>query len=67
MPHNTSTDYVSQGSYLTFNSVNASVSAGTVVVEHIRGGYIITFDITDTLGRAISGVIQGALENGTNP
>ena len=67
MPHGTSTDYVANSSYLTLNSVKSSFAAGTVVVEHIRGGYIITFDITDDLGRPISGVIQGAIENGTNP
>lgn len=67
MAHGVASDYVANSSYLTLNSVKSSFAAGTVIVEHIRGGYIFTFDITDDLGRPLSGVIQGAIEGGTNP
>ena len=51
----------------TFNNVEAYFESGYITVEHISGGYIFTFDITDVNGRHFFGKIEGAVVNAPNP
>ena len=66
-------DYVWQGDVLenttdiTYNGVAADMVAGYITVEHIRGGYVFTFELTDANGREFAGTISGPVQNGTNP
>ena len=66
-------DYVWKGDVLenttdiTYNGVAADMVAGYITVEHIRGGYVFTFELTDANGREFAGTISGPVQNGTNP
>ena len=52
---------------ITYNGVAAKAASGYVTVEHIRGGYVFTFEVTDANGREFAGTISGPVQNGTNP
>jgi hypothetical protein len=52
-------------SKITYNSIYGNLSEGTLTVEHIDGGYNITFDFVDTLGRHFIGSYSGALSAGS--
>ena len=60
-------DVLENTSKIKYNGVEAYMKEGYVTVEHISGGYIFTFEITDANGRSFEGVIEGPVENGTNP
>ena len=60
-------DVLENTSKITYNSVEAYMEEGYIVVEHIVGGYKFTFDITDANNRHFHGVIEGPVENGVNP
>jgi hypothetical protein len=60
-------DYLISDSKISFNTVEENMASGYITVEHIAGGYKFTFDITDTANRNFKGVIEGPIENGTNP
>lgn len=60
-------DYLISDSKIIFNTVEENMASGYITVEHIAGGYKFTFDITDTANRNFKGVIEGPIENGTNP
>lgn len=57
--------YVMDQSKITYNSIYGNLSEGTLTVEHIDGGYNITFDFVDTLGRHFIGSYSGALSAGS--
>ena len=52
---------------ISYNGVEANVKSGFVTVEHIRGGYVFTFEVTDANDREFAGTISGPVQNGTNP
>ena len=54
-------------SYFTYNNVESQLAEGTATVEHIAGGYKITYNVTDKIGRQFTGVIEGPIEGATNP
>ena len=54
-------------SYFTYNNVESQLAEGTATVEHIAGGYKITYNVIDKLGRQFTGVIEGPIEGATNP
>ena len=54
-------------SYFTYNNVESQLAEGTATVEHIAGGYKITYNVIDQLGRQFTGVIEGPIEGATNP
>ena len=54
-------------SYFTYNGVDSQLASGSVTVEHIAGGYKITYNIVDKLGREFAGVIEGAISGAENP
>ena len=60
-------DILSADSKITFNNVEATLESGYVTVEHIRGGYVFTFDLTDENGRHFFGAISGAVSGAPNP
>lgn len=65
-------DIIADDSKITYNGVMARLyvekgGSGYVTVEHISGGYKITFELTDELGRTFTGVIERELKYGENP
>ena len=66
-PYQWEGDVLANSSYLTLNSVQANLASGFITVKHIAGGYEFTFEIVDTNGNEISGVISGPVEGGSNP
>lgn len=54
-------------STFTYNNVESELAEGSATVEHISGGYKITYNIIDALGREFTGVIEGPIENAVNP
>lgn len=65
-------DLLAETSKITYNGVSALLNvknggSGYVTVEHISGGYKITFELTDELGRTFTGVIESELMSGVNP
>lgn len=66
-PWNWQGDVLENTSRATFNNVEAYFESGYITVEHISGGYIFTFDITDVNGRHFFGKIEGAVVNAPNP
>ena len=54
-------------SYFTYNNVESQLAEGSATVEHIAGGYKITYNVIDQLGRQFTGVIEGPIENAVNP
>ena len=65
-------DIIADDSKITYNGVMARLyvekgGSGYVTVEHISGGYKITFELTDELGRTFTGVIESKLNYGENP
>ena len=54
-------------SYFTYNNVESELASGSATVEHIAGGYKITYNIIDQLGREFTGVIEGPIEGASNP
>ena len=54
-------DVANNNSEVIFNSVNAYTTTGTVIVEHISGGYKITFDIMDDIDRNFKGSYEGPI------
>lgn len=60
-------NYVLADSEISFIGVRARLALGTVIVEHISGGYKFTFDVMDDLGRNFKGVIEGPISGTTNP
>ena len=57
--------YVMDQSTITYNTIKGNLSEGTLTIEHISGGYTITFDFIDTLGRHFTGSYSGALTAGS--
>ena len=54
-------------SYFKYNGVESMLASGSATVEHIAGGYKITYNVVDQLGREFAGVIEGAISGATNP
>ena len=54
-------------SYFTYNGVESQLASGSATVEHIAGGYKITYNVVDQLGREFTGVIEGPIEDANNP
>ena len=55
-------------SYFKYNGVEAQLESGSAIVEHITGGYKITYNVVDKNKREFTGVIEGPLGNGgVNP
>jgi hypothetical protein len=52
-------------STITLNTIKANLKSGTLTVEHISGGYKVSFNFVDTLDREVSGVFEGTLTGGT--
>lgn len=59
--------HLRNSSKFTYNNVESDLAKGSVTVEHIAGGYKITYNITDALGREFTGVIEGPIEGAVNP
>lgn len=59
-------DYILD-SKATYNNVEANLTSGYATFEHISGGFKITFDVTDDLGRQFTGTYEGPIRNATNP
>ena len=59
--------HLRNSSKFTYNNVESTLAEGSATVEHISGGYKITYNITDALGREFTGVIQGAIQGAVNP
>lgn len=55
------TDIVCNNSEVIYNNVSAYTSTGTVTVEHIAGGYKISFDIVDDINRNFKGSYEGPI------
>lgn len=60
-------DVLDNSTKIKYNGVESNMQSGYIKVEHISGGYIFTFELTDASGRSFEGVIEGPVENGTNP
>lgn len=54
-------DIVNNNTEVIHNSVSARTSTGTVIVEHIAGGYKISFDIVDDIDRNFKGSYEGPI------
>ena len=56
-------------SYFKYNGVEAQLESGSATVEHITGGYKITYTVVDKNKREFTGVIEGTLtgDNAVNP
>ena len=54
-------------SYFNYNGVEAQLASGSAIVEHIAGGYKITYNVVDKNDREFTGVIEGAIEGAVNP
>ena len=59
--------HLRDSSKFTYNNVESELAEGSVTVEHIAGGYKITYNIIDKLGREFTGVIEGPIEGAVNP
>lgn len=59
--------HVRASSTFTYNGVDSQLASGSATVEHIAGGYKISYNVVDKLGREFRGVMEGAIANGTNP
>ncbi len=57
--------FVMDQSTITLNTIKANLKSGSLTVEHISGGYKVTFNFVDTLDREVSGVFEGTLTGGT--
>lgn len=57
--------FVMDQSTITLNTIKANLKSGSLTVEHISGGYKVTFNFIDTLDREVSGVFEGTLTGGT--
>ena len=57
--------FVMDQSTITLNTIKANLKSGTLTVEHISGGYKVSFKFVDTLDREVSGVFEGTLTGGT--
>ncbi len=55
------TDIANNDTEVIYNNVSARTSTGTVIVEHIAGGYKITFDIMDNIDRNFKGSYEGPI------
>lgn len=51
----------------TYNNVEGNLVSGSATFEHISGGFKITFDVTDDLGRQFTGTYEGAIRDAVNP
>lgn len=51
----------------TYNNVVGYLVSGYATFEHISGGFKITFDVTDDLGRHFIGSYEGAIDGAENP
>ena len=65
-------DMMTQTSKITYNGVSAYLyvangGSGYVTIGHISGGYKITFELTDELGRTFTGEIEREMKYGENP
>lgn len=65
-------DMMTETSKITYNGVSAYLyvangGSGYVTIKHISGGYNITFELTDELGRTFTGVIEREMKYGENP
>ena len=54
-------DYVLKDTNITYNNITSGSVSGTVIVEHISGGYKITFDIMDSIDRNFKGCYEGPI------
>ena len=54
-------------SYFNYNGLESQLASGSATVEHISGGYKITYNVVDKIGREFTGVIEGAIEGANNP
>ncbi|MBR5595651.1 MAG: BACON domain-containing protein [Alistipes sp.] len=61
------TPHLRATSVFTYNGVESQLASGSATVEHIAGGYKITYNVVDKLGREFAGVIEGAISGATNP
>ena len=61
------TPHLRATSVFTYNGVESQLASGSVTVEHIAGGYKITYNVVDKLGREFAGVIEGPISGATNP
>ena len=61
------TPHLRSSSKFTYNGVDSQLASGSATVEHIAGGYKITYNIVDKLGREFAGVIEGAISGAENP
>ena len=59
--------HLSSSSYFKYNGVESQLASGSATVEHIAGGYKITYNVIDKLGREFTGVIEGAISGANNP
>ena len=59
--------HLRSSSYFKYNGVESQLASGSATVEHIAGGYKITYNVVDQLGREFTGVIEGAISGATNP
>ena len=59
--------HLRSSSYFKYNGVESQLASGSATVEHIAGGYKITYNVVDQLGREFTGVIEGAISDATNP
>lgn len=59
--------HLRKSSYFTYNNVEGQLTEGSATVEHITGGYKITYNVIDELGREFTGVIEGPIEGAVNP
>lgn len=62
-----STPHLRATSVFTYNGVESELASGSATVEHIAGGYKITYHIVDKLGREFAGVIEGEISGANNP
>ena len=54
-------------SYFKYNGVEAQLESGSATVEHITGGYKISYTVVDKNKREFTGVIEGTLTGSNNP
>lgn len=59
--------HLRSSSYFTYNNLDSDLASGSAIVEHIAGGYKITYNVVDNLGREFTGVIEGPIEGAVNP
>ena len=59
--------HLRSSSYFTYNNLDSDLASGSAIVEHIAGGYKITYNVVDNLGREFTGVIEGPIDGAVNP